>query len=296
MNKVALLAIHGMGSTQRGFSHELVQDLTRKMNNHFAELVVFKEVYYQHILQDNETEVWHKLAGKLRWDALRQFILFGFADAAGLEHRKELPNSAYLQAQLEIARSLYQVSQQLDNTDKVVVLAHSLGCQVMSCYLWDAAQAAANPENPNVAAGIWRHIQQHAQAIAGKDQLSPEDIQFLQGKRLALLVTTGCNIPIFVAAHKQSDIVPFAKPNKDFVWHNYYDKDDVLGWPLAELSPAYGELVTDIRINAGGGVLGWISKSWNPMSHGEYWEDKDLLKPLARQLETLAMTGKLPPH
>lgn len=296
MNKVALLAIHGMGSTQRGFSNELVQDLKRKMHSQFDELVVFKEVYYQHILQDNETEVWHKLAGKLRWDALRQFILFGFADAAGLEHRKELPGSAYQQAQLEIARSLYQVSQQLDQSDKVVVLAHSLGCQVMSCYLWDAAQAAANPTDPKVNAGIWRNIQQHAMDIAGKAQLNAHEVAFLQGKQLSLLVTTGCNIPIFVAAHKQSDIVPFTKPNTDFVWHNYYDKDDVLGWPLAELSPAYGKLVTDIRVNAGGGVFGWISKSWNPMSHGEYWDDNEVLNPLAKQLTSLAMTGKLPHH
>lgn len=296
MNKVALLAIHGMGSTQRGFSNELVQDLTRKMNNNFDELVVFKEVYYQHILQDNEREVWHKLAGKLRWDALRQFLLFGFADAAGLEHRKELPGSAYEQAQLEIARALYLVSQQLGHNDKVVVLAHSLGCQVMSCYLWDAALAATTPPagaQAKIMAGIWQDIQQHAMAIAGKATLSHDEILFLQGQSLALLVTTGCNIPIFVAAHKQKDILPFAKPNTEFVWHNYYDKDDVLGWPLAELSPAYGQLVTDIRINAGGGVLGWISKSWNPMAHGEYWEDTELLKPLARQLEMLALTGRL---
>lgn len=286
MAKVGLLAIHGMGETERGFSSELISDLKKEMGSNYNDMVVFNEVYYQHILQDNENEVWRKLAKKLRWDGLRKFLLFGFADAAGLEHRKELENSAYEQAQLVIAQQLYQTYTSLHAQDKTVILAHSLGCQVISCYLWDAALSKTGPAA--VHAGIWKNIQHYAQHISGHAELTEQEIAFLRGERLALLATTGCNIPIFVAAHKKIAIKPFAKPNQSFIWHNYYDKDDVLGWPLAELSDEYAALVQDIKINAGGGVWGWISKSWNPMSHGEYWEDKEFLEPFSKQLAAIA--------
>ena len=76
-------------------------------------------------------------------------------------------------------------------------------------------------------------------------------------------MTTGCNIPLFVAAH--DPVVPIDPPATGFEWHNYYDPDDVLGWPLAGLGDDYGRLVTDHPINAGGSVLDWFLKSWNPL-------------------------------
>ena len=60
----------------------------------------------------------------------------------------------------------------------------------------------------------------------------------------------------------------------------FYDKDDVLGWPLADLSARYANLVTDIEINAGGGFWGWLTSSWNPLSHNQYWQDSQFLQQL----------------
>ncbi len=298
-NSVAFLTLHGMGDTPSNYSSELRRDLRKKMKKDFEQEVTFQEVYYQHILQQNENLVWERLANQLRWDLLRKFLLFGFADAAGLEHRKELAGSSYIKAQLEIANCLYRAKQNLDPAAKVVLLARSLGCQVLSCYLWDAGEQR---QNRPVHVGIWKDIQQYIPQITslskrdysqdlpadGKGQLSVEELEFIRGDQIHTLYTTGCNIPIFVAAHKSADIVPFAKPNPDFRWLNYYDKDDVLGWPLADLSEKYREAVTDIKVNAGSGIFGWITKSWNPMSHGEYWDDSDVLRPLEELLDNLA--------
>jgi hypothetical protein len=38
-----------------------------------------------------------------------------------------------------------------------------------------------------------------------------------------------------------------ARPNEGFAWHNLYDEDDALGWPF---------------------------NSWNPLSHGDYWTNR----------------------
>ena len=59
----------------------------------------------------------------------------------------------------------------------------------------------------------------------------------------ATLVTTGCNIPIFVAAHKEMHLIPIAPPTQLFKWINFYDPDDVLGCPLQPLSNGYRALV-----------------------------------------------------
>lgn len=64
-------------------------------------------------------------------------------------------------------------------------------------------------------------------------------LPFLRAETCMAWVTTGCNIPLFVAAHKTMNIKPIQPPNGSptFKWLNIYDPDDVLGWPLQPLSP-----------------------------------------------------------
>jgi len=68
-------------------------------------------------------------------------------------------------------------------------------------------------------------------------------------------------------------------------WQNFYDKDDVFGYPLGEISPGYealknkGEL-SDKSINAGGFLT-----SWNLLSHNAYWKDADFYRPVARLID-----------
>lgn len=270
MNKVALITLHGMGETQPDYAESLFHQLRQQAG--LADKPLYcAAVYYQDLLQYNEQRVWQALGKGLRWAALRRFMLFGFADAAALEHRKEQPHSLYHYGQLKIARTLYVARQQLATDGQLVLLAHSLGGHVLSCYLWDAQQAKAGNKP---AAGIWRDIKRYQAGISGDTPLTDADIAFLRGDHLAAVFTTGCNIPIFVAAHALEQIIPFAKPNASFVWHNFYDKDDVLGWPLADLSDAYASMVTDIEVNASGGFWGWLSASWNPLSHNQYWREK----------------------
>ena len=280
MKNVAVVTIHGMGETEPQYADDLKRRLQKQLAANAAQLH-FGTVYYQDLLQYNEQRVWQALGSRLRWNKLRRFMLFGFADAAALEHRKELAHSLYHYAQLKIARTLYLAKQQLTDNGQLILLAHSLGCHVTSCYLWDAQQAKAGNKP---AAGIWRDIKRYQAGISGDTPLTEQDIAFLRGDNLAALITTGCNIPIFVAAHAVEQIVPFAKPNPQFVWHNYYDKDDVLGWPLAELSDAYAAAVQDHAINAGGGFWGWLAASWNPLSHNQYWQETAIIQALQQQL------------
>lgn len=275
MKKVALITVHGMGSMDSDYNSELKKELFDRLGDAFDSLHI-GSVYYQKILEPNEKRVWKSVAKKVRWDDLRKFLLFGFADAAGLESNKQIPKSVYTLAQVEIAREMYLAFKAVGPSAPVIFLAQSLGGQVTSCYFWDSIKKR-NRENPEF--GVWHDLAANQFEIFGNDAPTPEALSFMQGATLRHLFTTGCNIPIFVAAHAKSDIKPI-RPNTEFLWSNYYDKDDVLGWPLAPLSPEYSQVVRDIQINSGGGVLGWISSSWNPMSHTQYWRDDEVLNPL----------------
>lgn len=287
----ALITVHGMGETPTDYAEPLFRAMRERLGT--GGRLDCRAVYYQDLLQGNEREVWERSDGnaRLHYADLRKFVLFGFGDAAGLENRKEDPGSVYELAQGQIARQLLaacRAAPQGGGAVPVVFLSHSLGCQVLSSYIYDAQKAAAGGL---VSAGIWKDIDAWAQGPGGPGQaLSDAEKQFLRAGSCMAWITTGCNIPIFVAAHKRMAIKPIAAPNGNkstFRWLNIYDPDDVLGWPLAPLSDEYAALVEDRAINAGQGALNWLKKSWNPMSHTAYWDDDDVLDPLARLLGQL---------
>jgi hypothetical protein len=280
MSQTALLTVHGMGETPRDYAEKLFEAVAARLGPLSAQ-VGFRSIYYQDILKPNQEAVWAKVSETthLRYADLRRFLLFGFGDAAGLENRKEIDGSVYEMAQEAIARQLLAVARH-DPATSVVFLAQSLGCQVLSSYVYDAQKAAAGGQ---VGAGIWKDIDAWARRALGERLTEPEK-RFLAGATCSAFVTTGCNIPIFCAAHKQMDIRPIARPTARFEWINLYDPDDALGWPLQPLSPGYAALVDDRAINAGQGVVTWILKSWNPLSHSAYWADAQVLDLLAQRL------------
>ena len=72
---------------------------------------------------------------------------------------------------------------------------------------------------------------------------------------------------------------------------NFFDADDVLGYPLKPLSPSYGNAVSeDIEINVGG-----LFTSWNPISHTEYWTDNDFTEPVARLIGDIVVANQTGP-
>ena len=230
--------------------------------------------------------VWKAVHTQLRWRRLRKFGLFFLADAAGLEARKSEPDSPYTNSQLVIAKQLLLARAAMGVSGPVVFVARSLGCQVLSNYLWDAQRffrcGAAN-------VGMWRDPQQHATMIAGKAELTEDELRFLGGRSTRCVYTTGCNIPMFVAGHPETSIKAIDKPNDAFEWHNFYDKDDALGWPLTPLSSSYRVLVRDHPVNAFRGVKGWLFKSWSPLSHDQYWYTDHFLSHLQSTLESLLL-------
>ena len=268
---VAFLSLHGMGDTPEDYHEELRADISNRLGAGAWSKVHFDSIYYQDILQPHQEALFERVKNKIDYKKMRKFLLSGFSDAGGLEYSRQIPDSAYEKSQERIFDALGAAFAALGGIPgPVVFIAQSLGCQVLSNYIWDADRHNDPAGRPH---GIWRHAH---------DGLDPAELDFRKLKSLRVFVTTGCNIPIFIGGLPYEEIHPFARRNPEFIWENYYDEDDILGWPLQELSDGYRALVKDIPVNVGG-----LFTSWNPLSHTKYWGDKDVQIPLTRHLEPL---------
>jgi len=261
MKEIALITLHGMGEVKDGYYLDLEEGLKKRLGNEWTK-VSFHDVQYAPILQTPQNKLWKEILSTPENDIdatkLRKFFLFGFGDAGSLEYSAHNDAVKYIAVQKKIQKVLMDAYRELgeDKSKPVVIIAQSLGCQVISNYLWDAEKGKYIFED-----------------VSGID---PNTLDFLKLKSLRKLVTTGCNIPLFI-----SGISPrkaFKKPHAKFEWDNYYDPDDVLGWPLKQLGSSFKH-INDHDVNSGG-----LFTSWNPASHSKYWSDSDVIRPLANTL------------
>ena len=108
------------------------------------------------------------------------------------------------------------------------------------------------------------------------------------GETLAFFYTLGSPIPLWSLRYTDFGR-PIEVPAPDLTrhypdikgkWINFYDADDVIGFPLRALNAAYRKVVKkDVPVNAGSLLV-----SWTPLSHLEYWTDDEVLDPIARSL------------
>lgn len=261
-DKFGVITIHGMGNQKPDYANSLQKNLYRKLQQETIDHLVFKSIWYHGDFQVHQDKVWENMlnSGKpLDQQRLRKFFLNFLSDAAASEFRPDEEKSSYKRIQHTILRQLNALRVELGDQDRpIIIIAHSLGCQIISNYIWDAQNRK----------GIWR------------DQ-KPTTFQMLD--TASLVITSGCNIPLFVSGLEKIEAI--RKPNGLFQWYNFYNRDDVLGWPLRPLSSgfpnAYDVVVTeDIEVNTG----------WTPLSHSDYWEDNNFINPVANLIEKLHAT------
>ncbi|MCU0566797.1 MAG: hypothetical protein MUF49_09395 [Oculatellaceae cyanobacterium Prado106] len=261
MAKIAVITIHGMGNITAHYADPLRAKLQDALASQWAN-ISFQSVYYQNLLQPRQQDLFDRMKRHLSWIELREFLLFGCSDAIHLEASRKEADGLYVQAQLRVAEALQRAYSELDDkSGKVIILAQSLGGQVISNYLWDAQHAGTT--------GIWKNIDQYL-------KLNNLEQSFVRLNSLHRLFTTGCTIPLSVAGTEPLE--PIAPPNPAFRWFNFYDADDALGYPLQPLSPAYETLVEDIPVNVDPKGLAGLLSQWNPLSHTHYWEDRGVLE------------------
>ena len=270
--------MHGMGNQAPDFADAVITGLYRKIEAAGADpsFIRWRPAYWADVLQYKEDNLWRNLSehNKMKWAGLRKFVVSAFGDAIAYQRVKK-DEDVYFKIHQKIHEHLAGLREEINSENDgdgdvpLIIMAHSLGCYVISNYIWDR-QKKYEPE-----------------IFGGND--------FLEMKTLTGIITYGCNIPLFSLAYDPVEAVKFPPEGlrvffpsgtdeeeikNNAKWLNFYDPDDVLGYPLKPLSGSYDRSVTeDLAINAGSCLT-----SWNPMSHTAYDTDDDFLKPSAKMI------------
>lgn len=254
---IVILTIPGIGTHNKGYSIGFQEDLEKfskstplKGNYTVLETLPFActsiDANQKKLFARLEAQ--NKLGGIL---SMRRLVLEAFGDGVAFEHNACRRDSSYHKMHLYMKQCVEHANSLVNSYDnaELVILASSMGCHVLSTYIWDVDKAG----------GIFEYTE-----MTAENNL----------RNLRYLATIGCNIPLFVSGLDQNQIKSIERRNAKFTWDNYYDRDDVLGWPLKPLSDSYDELVTDYEINTGL-YIG---------SHVKYWDDNDFTKPFTRKM------------
>ncbi len=254
---IIILTIPGIGTHKKGYSNEFQEDLEKfskntslRGNYTVLETLPFAitsiDANQKRLFSRLEAE--NKLGGIL---SLRRLVLEAFGDGVAFEHNACRKDSSYHRIHLYLKKEIEKANKLKENYDQaeLVILASSIGCHLLSTYIWDCDKGG----------GVFEYT-----PITADNNL----------KNLRYLATIGCNIPLFVSGLDENQIKSIETRNPKFTWDNYYDRDDVLGWPLQQLSDTYNELVTDHEINTGL-YIG---------SHVRYWDDNDFTKPFTAKM------------
>lgn len=253
---LGVAVIHGMGTQRsKAFADPLIDELKSRLDQ--PDKVAWRRIFWADVLSARQDKYLRAANRKNQLDffTLRCFVVSALGDASAYCRVDDDARSTYGRIHAVIRDEIAALRKTLkSDSAPLVILAHSLGGHIISNYIWD--------------------IQKKNAIVA------PGDNDFERMRTIAGLITFGCNIPLFTFAFTK--IVPIKLP-KGATWLNFFDPDDVLGYPLKPLSPEYRRAVSrDIAINVGG-----IAASWNPLSHSKYWTDNDFTKPVAKFIDKL---------
>ncbi|MCK4510793.1 hypothetical protein KAW64_03590 [bacterium] len=265
---LGVVVIHGMGSQGVGFARKMKDQINRHIeakHQRDSKKIQWQSIYWANQVEQRELDYMSAATAEndLDWIRVRKFVVTSFGDAVAYRQRAKRKGSVYRGIHKTVAEGIADLRTKLgasSDSAKVplIVLAHSLGGVIMSDYIWDMK------------------VRRDAGKVKGLDE-------FEQLGTLVGIVTFGCNLPLFSFGSLVPEPIDFPgfalTPDLEAKakWLNYYDPDDVLGYPLKQISDLYRNVVTaDIPIGVGGPILGW-----NPAAHCKYWTDNDFTKPVA---------------
>ena len=160
------------------------------------------------------------------------------------------------------ADSLNSLAQEARSDAPLCIISHSLGTVISSNYIYDLQTKKA--------------------------QIDIGDTPLERGETLISVYTMASQIPFWSLRHPNFDRpikVPSEKlgqyySNLKGEWINFYNKSDIMGYPLRSLNEAYSKAVTEDREVNDGGLL----ESWNPLSHCSYWTSEKAIDTIANGL------------
>jgi len=273
--KIAVAVIHGIGTQPSTFARELTEGLNHRIQHVCGrDGVVIRPIYWAPVLDDSEKRLWNRLTsgGLMRWKAERRLMIDFIGDAFAYQLTDD-ERKVYNAIHVRFAKTLKQLAKAAGPKAPLCIIAHSLGTIITSNYIYDLQYDS--PKKSLIVPDVRRAMGDPPTPLERGETLN---LLYTMGSPLALwsLRYRHFGKPIRVPDHRMK----LHYPELGWEWINFYDADDVIGFPLKGLNKAYDKVVTEDREVNVGNVL----TSWNPSSHLFYWTDKDVLDPIAAKL------------
>ncbi|WP_226701902.1 hypothetical protein [Microbulbifer elongatus] len=274
MADLVILAAPGMGAVDEDFAEPLFQALKSGLGDDWSRIHT-DTILCQGHLQPNLERVFEAMQKRdMDYLRARKFMLYGLAEASSQLSDIDQRGGNYDKTQQAIYQTFEQAAKATSDNAPVILLSHSIGCSILSNYLWDA-------QRPTISHGIWRDG-----GPKGVHKGSAKDL-FLRGKTLAHWYTLGASNPLWTAAMARDQIQAVTSDTRgyNFRWKNFYHPDDLFGWPLKPLSPSYNQAVyRDFETRP---LADWSAASWGPqlVSHDGYWQSEMVQKMLVEDVK-----------
>ncbi len=286
MKKLGILVIHGIGTSSPDFDEPFRQKLFQQLKGrgHDPDTVAYRKVFWAEYLdrrQNQYLDLSLPAPNRLALMFMRKFVMTALADASSYMRKFGQSNLNYNNIIRRIYASVHELRQELAGDDKpLVIFAHSLGAFIINNFIWDAHK------------------------MHGGAQVDwPDDVK-LQGKfehmvNVAGIVTFGCNIPLFVIGNDPIIAIDFPHPElpaqfqPHVQWNNYYDPQDILGWPLKTLQysfdglpqppgdRSYAQVVTRDIVFDMMDLLSWLPGK----AHCGYWGHRNFIRAAADHVQ-----------
>lgn len=267
--KIGIVILHGLGRQKKDYAAsfvDLLQEKYRKASGRKSSDLVIEPVYWADIFEAREQRLYERLVvgNRLRYRDLRRFVIHYLADAVAYQP-VDSKEQNYEAVHRTISEALNRLSHRAGATAPLYVIAHSLGAVIASNYFYD----------------LQRTARRDAVMI---DRESPLE----RGETLTRFLSLGTTLPLWSLRYRdfnQPIVVPSPllhrhHPGIQGGWINYYDKDDILAYPLRDIDPMYARAVKkDVQISVGN----WLT-SWNPFCHSGYFKSKTIAEAIAKMM------------
>jgi len=281
MADLVILAAPGMGAVDEQFAHPLFNALASALGDDWSRIHT-DTILCQGHLQSNIDRLFEAMQKRdMDYLRARKFMLYGLSEAAAQLGDIQQRGGNYEKTQQAVYQTFERAAKAVGDNTPVILLSHSIGCTILSNYLWDA-------QRPTINHGIWRDG-----GPKGVHKGSARDL-FLRGKSLTHWYTLGACSPLWHGAMGRDQIQAVTADTRgyNFRWKNFYHPDDLFGWPLKPLSPSYNQAVyRDYETRP---LSDWSAASWGPqlVSHDGYWESELVLKNLVQDIRELLQKNR----
>ncbi|PSQ99617.1 MAG: hypothetical protein BRD48_03580 [Bacteroidetes bacterium QS_9_68_14] len=280
---IAVAIVHGSGRKEPDFAEDIIDTIEEmfpaalpKDKRERADLQI-EPVYWADLPREREQEIWERVeaSGPMDQMGLRRYIFNVAGDTLAYQPsygRRDL----YVGVHHRMANSFAKLAERAGPDAPLCVLSHSMGTIVTHNYLYDMQRSSEGVIVED----------------AGEDELPQPETRLERGETLSLFVTYGSPLAIWrlrfgddykaisFPGAAAEELYPELHPK----WLNIYDADDVIGYPIGQITDSYAEMVEQGHLEDRQRNVGALWKSWNPLSHKGYFRDESSLEELAGYL------------